>query len=125
MLNFLSQTVSIFSLQIMLTKRCNTFWSRAIVTIWHRKSQTKIGNIHEDFLNYANFLNYLSLVLKIIFCTTCSKIHILYTTETTYELTNPILCHCPLPTYFQLSLCDSHEPNSKVEFKLQKAAKLC
>ena len=60
---FLYQNVLIFPLDILLKRRINTLWSDSIETfwseddepVWQKKSQTKISNIYQHFLNYINF----------------------------------------------------------------------
>ena len=108
--NLLCQSVPMFPLCILLTRRINifwsesidTFWSGAIGTVWHRKSHTqkKIDSIHKDFFNYTNFS-------CIIFYGKLSQnshfAHYLQTTETTYYLSNSILCHHLPPAYLFLN----------------------
>ena len=56
--NFLCQNVPILTLQILFTRRIDTFWCDGIdtfcpggiVILWHRKSQTKNSNIQKEFL---------------------------------------------------------------------------
>ena len=69
--NFLYQNISTFPLYILLTKRINTFWCESINRFWSGSNEQCGLENHKQKI---------------------SNIYILHTTQTTYYLTNKILC---------------------------------
>ena len=62
--------------------------------------ERKIGNFHTDFLDYTSFSCIISNAKL------CQNLHFMYylqTTQTTYFLTSPILCHLSSTLIFKFS----------------------
>ena len=87
--NFLWQNITILTLYIFLTRRINKFWLKGIKTFW----SGNLNNIHRDFLNYSSLVK--ALPCPAMQCQIVPKSSFLHSTQTTYYLINPILCHYP------------------------------
>ena len=106
--NFLCQNVSIFPLQILLTIQTDTLWLGDIDTfqsggnakVWRRKLKKKNRPHSQRFLNYTNFS---CIPFSAKLSRASSFTYYSHTTQTTYYLTNPMLCHYLSPTHLFLT----------------------
>ena len=95
--NFLCQNFLIFPLQILLKRTINIFWSEGVSTYFGLEVSRQFGieNHQQKSAIFKKFFWTISSFHEQSYMPNYPKILILFTTQTAYFLTNPVLLTIP------------------------------